>query len=280
MDMVTINDIRDAIKEIGLVDLPICLHSSLRSFGYVDGGPATITKGFLAEGCTLIVPTFSSSFFVPPPRHMRPARNGWNYARADEMSPGTDRIYSPESNELDQDMGAIPAEILQMPGRIRGNHPLNSFTAIGPSAQELIAGQGSLDVFAPFKELTAKKGWILLMGVDLNRMTFLHFAEQESGRKLFRRWANDHHGQPMMVATGGCSEGFSNFEPILEAFARRKHVGKSLWRAYPAQTTLIAAASAIREDPYITHCGDIQCERCRDAVLGGPILTGRLDYGR
>ncbi len=82
----------------------------------------------------------------------------------------------------------------------------------------------------------------------------------------------------MMITTGSCSEGFGHFEPILGALVRRKQVGKSLWNAYPAQTTLIAAVNAIHEDPYITHCGDIYCERCRDAVLGGLIFIAPLDH--
>lgn len=28
----------------------------------------------------------------------------------------------------------------------------------------------------------------------------------------------------------------------------------------------------IIENPKITHCGDLACERCNDAVLGGPVI--------
>lgn len=31
-----------------------------------------------------------------------------------------------------------------------------------------------------------------------------------------------------------------------------------------------ALAAAIRADPQITHCGNPDCERCNDALLGGP----------
>jgi len=48
-------------------------------------------------------------------------------------------------------------------------------------------------------------------------------------------------------------------------------VGQSLWRVFPAKHALAIAAEAIRREPLITHCGQA-CERCDDAVLGGPLL--------
>jgi hypothetical protein len=49
-------------------------------------------------------------------------------------------------------------------------------------------------------------------------------------------------------------------------------VGESLWRILPARQTLARASEAIQVRPEITHCNQETCERCNDAVSGGPIL--------
>src|SRR6185295_13865210 len=116
---------------------------------------------------------------------------------------------------IDHDMGAIPETLVAWPGHVRGNHPLDSFTAVGPHAAELVAEQAPSDAYAPLRTLIQLQGFVLLMGVGLERLTLLHLAEKEAGRILFRRWANDQYGQPMAVEVGGCSEGFGRLEPHL-----------------------------------------------------------------
>ena len=65
-----------AIRQLALEHRPVCIHSSLRSFGGIDGGPRTIIDAFLTEGATIIVPTFSWQFSAIPPNDQRPQRNG------------------------------------------------------------------------------------------------------------------------------------------------------------------------------------------------------------
>jgi aminoglycoside 3-N-acetyltransferase len=168
-------------------------------------------------------------------------------------------------------MGALVAAVVSRAGRARGNHPLCSFAAVGPQATTLVRGQKPLDVYASLAELTRRDGAVVLMGVDLNRMTLLHLAEKRSGRTLFRRWANDPDLRPLTVESGGCSEGFFDLEPALAPLRREATVGRSRWQVFPASNALNVATHAIRRNPRITHCGR-ECERCDDAVAGGPIL--------
>jgi aminoglycoside 3-N-acetyltransferase len=76
----------------------------------------------------------------------------------------------------------------------------------------------------------------------------------------------------MTVEVGSCSEGFFNLAPILAPITLEKKVGESVWRIYPVEETLSIAAREIRANPKLTHCDDTSCLRCRDAILGGPIL--------
>jgi len=276
---VTRAQIAQAVEAMGLTGKPVCVHASLRSFGRVEGGAEALIEAMLGEGCTLLVPTFSSSYAVPAPPDMRPLRNGcgdygWMDGEAGLDAGAADaRIYDAASLELDRDsMGALPAAVLQMPGSLRGDHPLNSFAAIGPLADALIAGQRPDDVYAPLRKLAELNGEVALMGVGLERLTLLHLAERMAGRELFRRWALDASGRTTLVEVGSCSEGFGKLDRLLDPIVKRHTVGASMWQVYPAAACLAIAADAIRETPAITHCGDPGCDRCHDAVLGGPIL--------
>jgi aminoglycoside N3'-acetyltransferase len=272
--LVTLEAIREGVRALDLAGRPLCVHASLCSFGWVAGGADTVIDGLLAEGCTVMVATHSSAYAVAPPPGMRPERNGIAYDPYTKPTPGTGRIYTPESDEMDREwMGAIPSALLDRPERVRGDHPLDSFSAVGPLAGSLIAGQTALDIFAPLEALAQAGGWVVLMGVGLDRMTLLHLAEYRAGRNPFIRWANGRDGRPRPVAMGGCSDGFEALAPALSPPLRTRRVGKSLWRAYPAAETILAAARAIWRQPRITHCWGPTCQRCDDAVLGGPILS-------
>jgi aminoglycoside N3'-acetyltransferase len=96
-------------------------------------------------------------------------------------------------------MGIIAATVVAWPHRARGNHPLCSFAAVGPLAEDITACQSPLDVYAPLEALTQRNGAVLLAGVGIEKMTLLHLAEKAAGRTLFRRWANDLHGQAVAV---------------------------------------------------------------------------------
>ena len=207
---------------------------------------------------------------------MRPQRNGIEYASIPPGDAPAAGVFTPESTELDRaSMGAILAAVLAMPGRARGDHPLNSFAAVGRLAHELVDDQSADGVYRPLEVLTNSDGWVILMGVGFEAMTLLHLAEKVAGREPFRRWARDREGKVIMVQAGSCSDGFEQLAPALAPLERRTTVGESRWRVYPAEDTLRAAVDAIRRNPLITHCGRDTCERCRDAVAGGPLLTRR-----
>ena len=201
-------------------------------------------------------------------------RNAWGDRDDEGLPTATEEIYVPDRNDVHESMGAIPAAVLNTAGRVRGDHPINSFVAVGPVARELIAGQAPLDVFAPFRELARLGGYVVMMGVDLRTMTALHLAERMAGRTPFRRWAGGPDGRVVEAECGGCSRGFNAIEPALSPVERRADVGDSLWRVFPITEALARASAAIRERPEITRCDVADCDRCEDGIAGGPILQG------
>lgn len=269
---VTRQDIAAAAVANGLAGAALCVHSSLSSFGRVAGGARAVVDGLLDAGCTVMVPAFTYDFAVAPPPGRVVPRNAWGDRDNRELPPAPADVYTPDCNDVHESMGAVPAALLETKGRARGDHPLNSFAAVGPLARKLIAGQAPLDVYAPFRELVRLRGYVVMMGVDLCTMTALHEAERMAGRTLFRRWANDHGGGTIETECGGCSRGFDNLEPALRPVERRAIVGDSTWRIFPIAETLDRASKAIRERPEITRCDVAGCDRCEDGIAGGPIL--------
>jgi aminoglycoside 3-N-acetyltransferase len=268
---ITRSEIAATISAAGLGGRSVCVHSSLRSFGHVDGGAGAVVGAFLDAGCTMLVPAFTCGFGVPPPVGACPPRNGMGGEDEPTREEIPGRAFSPADNDLDRpDMGAIPAAVLATPGRSRGDNPLNSFAAVGPLARQLVAGQTPADVYAPFRALADAGGAVVMIGVHLTTMTLIHEAERRAGRTLLRRWARGRDGRIVTVHVGSCSDGFNQFETVLAPLSREVTVGESRWRAFPAADTLAAAAAAIRANPAITHCGRTTCARCRDMVAGGP----------
>jgi len=266
-------DVEKGILSAGLAGRELCVHSSLGSFGHLEGGAATLVDCLLAAGCTVMAPAFvdrHAPVAAPPLRRLE--RNGYNYDSPlypEWQHPGQS---GSSRHRIDESMGAVPAEIVSRRGLTLGDHPMAPFAALGPSAAALMSAQGPLNVFAPFDVLARLDGLVVMMGVGLNRMTLLHRAEQLAGRNLFRRWAWTAQGEVLEVEVGGCSEGFVNLDSVLAPVQRVLTVGDSCWRTFPAAEALRLGAAALRADPALSHCGDPDCLRCRDSVAGGPLV--------
>ncbi|NML21524.1 AAC(3) family N-acetyltransferase [Pseudoflavitalea sp. G-6-1-2] len=248
----------------------------MRSFQtIVDGGPEMIMHAFLQTGCTILVPTFTYQFEAKPIPPYMPERNGagdYRYFLSKKYDE-PNSLFSTDGKEISvEEMGVFAKCVLDSNASLRGNHPLNSFTAVGPDAKRLTERQSPMDVYAPFRQLIEDNGRILLMGTGLDSATIIHYAEQLAGRQLFIRWAYDNNKQVMPVQTGGCSDGFNNIEKILQPIETKTIVGGSIWRSYDAGEMVKLCVKEIIRHPQITHCDNPDCERCNDAIAGGPII--------
>lgn len=267
---VTIAEIRQGIQELGLSRSPVCVHSSLKSFGLLDRGASELIDGLLAEGCTIVVPSFSSTGYeVQPPNGVNILRNAMGVDVPDQPTPGSLRTYSSDTEEIDPDMGILPRTIVTMPGRQRSGHPLRSFSAVGPHASFLIPTHDT-DLFGPLVRLAEAGGSVLLIGVGLDKLTAIHLAERIAKRNMFIRWANDLNLEPKGFEVGGCSEGFPKLSSTLSSLAQMINVGTSPWQTFPLQPLLELATHAIEKSSQATHC-NTACPRCDSAALGGPI---------
>ncbi len=275
--MILQSTLRSALKQLGLEGRSVCVHSSIKSFGdHLENGFDGLLSSFLDCGCTVMAPTFSKMFMQQPDGLYQPEQNGTAYDDEIFATPfkyDPSLIYSPDTTQIATIfMGAFPTFLVQQPGRVRGAHPINSFTAIGPKAHQLIDGQTWRNVYAPFEALIEDDGYILLLGVHLDHTTLIHYAEQQAGRTLLVRWANDAQRQIQPCFIGTCSVGFQNFYPYVQDLETQITVGNSLWRCFKAKDLAERCTQVLREHPEVSHCGDPGCLKCNHMALGGPIL--------
>lgn len=262
-------EIAAAFASLAAGGRPVCVHASLRSFGPLAAGPDTVIDGALAAGTTLVVPTasFRTCLVAAPAGVVRPFN-----AEDDGMEPaGSPRAWDRCADFVDPAMGALPAAVLRRPGRARGDHPLSSFTALGPGAVALVGGQGPLDVYAPLRALASAGGLVVGAGVGLTTITLIHLAERRAGLRLLRRWAVTGDG-PVECEHGGCSRGFERLADAVAVVETTVWVGPSRWRVWPAAALLDEATDALRRDPSAATCAVPGCARCRDLVAA--VRTG------
>jgi aminoglycoside 3-N-acetyltransferase len=274
---VGVRDVENALRELGVDGRPIEVHVSVRSFGGLEDGPATIVDGVLASGSTVLAATMAPDLFgVAAPPDDRPARNGIDYSTQTSIAGDAQEeeslgAYDPARTEVSGWLGAFSAYVAARPDRIRCRYASGEFSAVGPIASRLIGAETDADVFGPLRALVEENGAVVLMGVGLTRLTLLHLAEVEAGRRPFIRWGRGRDGRAVRVRVGECSEGFESLASSLAPVERRLVVGASQWRMFPAREALQLAADAIRTTPSITHCPNLECIECADSIDGGPL---------
>ncbi len=136
----------------------IQVHSSLSSFGFVEGGAETVVDALLelvAPGGTVMMPTFNH---------------------------GAEHIFDVRSSPSYN--GAITNALRCRLQAVRSIHATHAYAAIGPLAAELCAGHleaGTFGMESPLGKLAQRGGWVLLLGVGMNRCTAAHLGERKEG---------------------------------------------------------------------------------------------------
>src|SRR5439155_12628373 len=81
MVSVSRKEIIEGLRRLGLTTKPLAVHSSLRSFGQVEGGAETVISALQSVCRTVLMPGFQcAANKVLPPPEQRPQQNGCDYA--------------------------------------------------------------------------------------------------------------------------------------------------------------------------------------------------------
>ncbi len=248
----------------------LLVHSSCRSLGKVEGGADTVVAALreaLGPEGTLMVPTFTTNLTdpyvwpVPPPPELRERLIG--------TMPVFDRDTTPSFK-----MGAIPEAVRRAEGAIRSEHPVTSWTAVGPRAAALLADhplddpEGEAGPLGRAMDLDAR---ILLLGVGHDTNTTIHLAESMLDlphlRELPDRYpvetASGRIWRPITKTTH-CSDAFLRLEPLLEADGAivRGRVGDAEVQVLRSRDVVRVATALLRREPTALLCDDVECPHC------------------
>jgi Aminoglycoside N3''-acetyltransferase len=161
---------------IGAGDV-VLVHCSLRSLGWVSGGPVAVIQALLdAVGIagTIAMPAHSAGLTDPANWGQPPVPPAWIEIIRSSM-PAYEPATTPTSN-----MGAVAEIFRTWPKARRSAHPATSMTAWGRQADEITARHDLADPLGPTSPsgaLYRSNAKILLIGVGFNRCTALHLAE-------------------------------------------------------------------------------------------------------
>ncbi|GIE84629.1 aminoglycoside N(3)-acetyltransferase [Actinoplanes regularis] len=155
----------------------VLLHSSLRSLGWVCGGPVAVVQAFLdvlGPAGTLVVPAFATENRDPARWAGPEIPASWWPRIRDSLPP-----YDPRLTPC-RALGIIPETVRCWPGARRSPHPQTSFAAIGARAEALMSRHdlaSELGEESPLAALEAAGARIVLLGVGFDRCTAFHLAE-------------------------------------------------------------------------------------------------------
>lgn len=214
--------------------MTLIVHSSLRSLGWVNGGPVTVVQALMeviTEEGTLVMPTHSGDY--SDPSHWQcPAvpEEWWNTIR--ETMPPFDPLYSPTRG-----MGKIPDVFRTFPNVIRSYHPAVSFAAWGKDARFITDGHSldfGLGEQSPLARLYDLDSSVLLLGVDYNSNTSFHLAENRLPIRAVKS-----ESAPILVAGERVWTTYSDIEYQTELFI---NMGNAFERSYPVTLEAVAAS--------------------------------------
>ena len=237
--MVTKSDIASALRELGLQeDSKVVVHSSLKSFGYVDGGAKTVVDALMetVKDGTLVLPSFN---------HGAPYDEGGVF----------DIRTTPTTN------GAIPEEFRKREGVFRSMNPTHAFALWGKDAEETARahemapamGEGS-----PMDYLYRHGGYVLLLGVGYTRNTFHHYVEtMEQSPCLYARGEEydviDENGEMKRARTWSwrskmCPiDDAARYAPLMKACDKTIKIGECTATLYPMKEGYEIIKKALKE---------------------------------
>jgi len=211
------------------------VHISYKAVGDVDGRGDTVLDALMEymHGGLLVLPTHT-----------------WNWRIVNSENPVSDALYTKSC------VGAITELFRHRPGVHRSLHPSHSVAAFGKEAAAFVEGDERVNTPCGFGgcyyKLWERDAQILMIGVGLNRCTFIHGSEEWDGAENIlsaeprERYVINHAGQRLYAPQYyHISRTGSETFPKLEAPALARgilHKGK-----FGDADTRLMRAKALRE---------------------------------
>ena len=152
--------LKDQLESMGLKgDETILIHSSMKAIGAVDGGADTVLDAWMEyfKDGLLLLPTHT-----------------WKTVNADNP------VYNPYTTP--SCVGLLTNMFMKRDGVIRSLHPTHSMSGYGKNAAEYLAGEEYNNTPCTpggcYDRLKEVGGKVLLVGVGLERNTYIHSVEE------------------------------------------------------------------------------------------------------
>tara|TARA_B100000809_G_scaffold190440_2_gene189046 strand:+ start:1801 stop:2688 length:888 start_codon:yes stop_codon:yes gene_type:complete len=162
-------DIVDGLRSLGVEPgMGLMVHSSLKSFGHVEGGAKTVIAALqeaVTETGTVMMPSFN---------------HGTVFKSSDR--PDAPDVFDPKTSPTSN--GAIPMAFWQLPGVYRSLSPTHSFACWGNRAEAYTRHHHralTIGPTSPLGRLCHDGGYGLLLGVGYHANTVHHLAEYING---------------------------------------------------------------------------------------------------
>jgi len=250
-------ELKYGFDELGLTEVPVIAHASLKKFGNIQGGAKTVVQAMLTSFNGVIMPTFTYKTMITP--EVGPPNNGITYGSAKNLN----KMAEPFRLDMPPDkmMGILPNQLLHKKEAVRTTHPILSFG--GVRVDEILLSQTLFNPLAPIHELAEKGGWVVLINVDHSVNTSIHYAEKLAGRRQFVRWALMSDRIVECPSFPGDSSGFNAIEELIQPSTRRVNMeGSAFIQAVPLKRLLDVTVELIKKSPRALLCHRSDCERC------------------
>lgn len=238
-------DIVNGLRELGLKEGDVVLvHSSLSSFGYVEGGADAVIDALLevvGKSGTVVIPTLTGS---------------------EKLSADNPPVFSPSSTPCWT--GLIPETFRKRRDAIRSRHPTHSVAAIGTMAEYLTRGHEHCDtpcgIGSPYFKLAELDGYVLFLGVGLWCNTTLHTVEELAmvpyhlqPKPVEAKIVNDDGTVEVVrikIHLYGYERDFEKIEPILlsKGFMKIGRIGNATVRLVKAKPMIELALELLAND--------------------------------
>ena len=230
------HEIESGLKKLGLKkDDIVFLHSSLSSLGNVEGGVDALIDAFLnvlGEDGTLMAPTFCS--------------------------------------------GIVPETLSKRANAVNSIAPSASVAAIGAQADALCKDHWKAPIAhakdTPYMRLVEHGGYVCLLGVDQDRSTLLHTAEELLRLPYLKERGPEEVETPEGKASKtwkffpGPHRNFIGLDRLFRESGKMKmgRIGNAVVRLIKGRDLVDLALEAGRKDPAFALCDN---PNCRDCIL-------------
>lgn len=269
---VTSQEVERGLRQLGVREGGVLLvHASMSRLGYVLHGPGSVLSALervLGPEGTLLIPTFTGDR-TDPSCWVDPALPAslWNEVR-DSMP-----VFD-EHQSMPLGMGQLALAVLLDPRRRRSDHPLCSYAAIGPRAEELTSDhdlRDPLGLRSPVGRARDMDGQVLLLGADQRSNSAIMHAEvcaespqvtEHKGTFLAEVQGRRQWITPTRLAE--CTQGYGNLEEelISSGLVRVERIGDADCRLSEIGPLSDAVEHGLRLQPERVQCKNPDCRSC------------------